>query len=479
MDRLYHLIFTLLLLVPGFARAQQGAAKPTDKIEMESVTDTEFELTVAYPRELLFPEGEAVAGKARWFVSKDRQFKMAVWGERNISQITLASELERRLQWEQKKPELTITYKATKDNWFTYSATVGDSIIYAKTVFDRGTFKSLRLLYPSATKAALDPYVKQIIASFKPHEYRTYTGSVLFKAGEDISILRDDIGDPPSPNVFLASDVGDKPFIERAACVFEESERKRFDELQVSQIVTVAGFHHPTVVMHRPLKIDIHITTISRCVLKSVSDEKTAAPEPTAAVQPLNVEISYQTLKLGMTKEEAITELEKTCTKNSMLALVLTQETCPESQLPHTSVAQIGTVALHCFDKEDKKIESLALLFDEDNVRLMRIIIRIPYSNAAQQELDQYLTQKYGNRIPYSDGDAERFNTFLRTERIRGYDDRPIYALDKVFNSYADQKVLLVLSRASDGEVRMSIVYLHSDLAARMHREHSPKKLDF
>jgi hypothetical protein len=53
-----------------------------------------------------------------------------------------------------------------KATWCVYSGLAGHTIVYQKAIFVDGVFKTIRIEYPDSNKAAYDPLVKRLVASF-------------------------------------------------------------------------------------------------------------------------------------------------------------------------------------------------------------------------------------------------------------------------------------------------------------------------
>ena len=165
MIRKYPLALLILAVTP-FAYAQ--TAKPAAGADsgLESYANARFAFAVEYPKGVLFPQGESTNGDGQRFESKDKKFTLAVWGGFNVFDRTVAEECDWHIGIKRKAAPLTVTYKASKGNWYVFSGVTGGVIVYQKGILQDGAFKTLLLEYPQSDKDALDPVVKRIIGSF-------------------------------------------------------------------------------------------------------------------------------------------------------------------------------------------------------------------------------------------------------------------------------------------------------------------------
>ncbi|HMD71464.1 MAG TPA: hypothetical protein VKF41_08975 [Bryobacteraceae bacterium] len=132
----------------------------------DSYTNGRFGFAVQYPKRLLLAQGESFNGDGQRFESKDKKFKLAVWGGYNVFDRTVAEECDWHIEIKRKAAPLTVTYKVSKGNWYVFSGVTAGLIVYQKGILQDGAFKTLYLEYPQSDKDALDPVVKRIIGSF-------------------------------------------------------------------------------------------------------------------------------------------------------------------------------------------------------------------------------------------------------------------------------------------------------------------------
>jgi hypothetical protein len=140
------------------------AQRPAEPPEFATYANARFGFAVSYPKSLL-PQGESTNGDGQAFESKDKTFKLLVWGQHNALDHTVAEEYEFRMMSPRKK-DLKVTYKVVKPGWFVYSGVANGVIVYEKTILVEGVFKTVYLEYPLRMKDALNGVVNKIIASF-------------------------------------------------------------------------------------------------------------------------------------------------------------------------------------------------------------------------------------------------------------------------------------------------------------------------
>ncbi len=161
-----HPLALLILAATPFACAQTAKPAVSADSGMEGYTNARFDFAVEYPKGMLLPQGESANGDGQRFESKDKKFTLAVWGGYNVFDRTVAEECGWHIGIKRKAAPLTVTYKASKGNWYVFSGVTGGAIVYQKGVLDDGAFKTLYLEYPQSDRDALDPVVKRIIGSF-------------------------------------------------------------------------------------------------------------------------------------------------------------------------------------------------------------------------------------------------------------------------------------------------------------------------
>jgi hypothetical protein len=128
-----------------------------------------FEYSISYPKDILYPQGEAENGDGQKFLSKQGDTMLLVYGSHNIDEQTIK---ERYQQNSQSKPEENpskiVTYRVLKENWFVVSGYVsGNLIFYQKTLLNNDQFKTFYFEYPETQKNLYDSIVKRLSTSFR------------------------------------------------------------------------------------------------------------------------------------------------------------------------------------------------------------------------------------------------------------------------------------------------------------------------
>ena len=125
-------------------------------------TNARFGYSIAYPANLLIPQGESENGDGQVFRALDGSAEMRVYGRNNVNDETLRglfSELSR--EW-----GANITYKVIRQDWFVVTALVNGKIHYQKTMLRRGVFKTFEIEYDSSRRAIFDGVTARISKSF-------------------------------------------------------------------------------------------------------------------------------------------------------------------------------------------------------------------------------------------------------------------------------------------------------------------------
>lgn len=96
-------------------------------------TNSRFAFTVRYPRGVLFPQGESANGDGQVFSSADSAFVLTAWAERREGDGSVQElfDYESRGLVEP-NPNLVVTYKRRKGNWFVVSGKEGSVGVYRR-----------------------------------------------------------------------------------------------------------------------------------------------------------------------------------------------------------------------------------------------------------------------------------------------------------------------------------------------------------
>jgi hypothetical protein len=126
-----------------------------------------FAYSIDYPKNLLFPQGEAENGDGQKFLSKNTDATLLVFGSNNALNQTL----EERYHEESRggtpdTPKRVVTYRVQKDNWYVISGYNDGKVFYQKTIYRDDVFKTFYFEYDENRKSFYDPIVKQLAKSF-------------------------------------------------------------------------------------------------------------------------------------------------------------------------------------------------------------------------------------------------------------------------------------------------------------------------
>jgi hypothetical protein len=146
------------------ALPQSAQAPAANSHAWKLYTNVRFKYSICYPQDLLVPQGEAENSDGQKFLAKDGS-TLVVFGQNNVLNEPLNDALEdtaSRLAGTSGK----VTYKAIKPGWFVVSGQVGQTVFYAKTLYDHEQFKSFELTYDSSASAVYKPIIARLAGCF-------------------------------------------------------------------------------------------------------------------------------------------------------------------------------------------------------------------------------------------------------------------------------------------------------------------------
>jgi hypothetical protein len=155
---------------PGAQAAGGAAAKaPTT---LESVcsrtaeygcyTNHRYGYVLAWPKTMLTPLGEADAGDGQAFASVDGRADLRCWAGFDDAGQTLPAAYAQARQ----EPGRRVTYAHLGRDFFVVSGFEDGRIFYRKTLLAHGVLAAFELRYEVGLKAAFDPVVRDLAASF-------------------------------------------------------------------------------------------------------------------------------------------------------------------------------------------------------------------------------------------------------------------------------------------------------------------------
>jgi hypothetical protein len=129
--------------------------------------NTRFDYSIAYPANLLFPQGEAANGDGQKFLSRNGRAEMLVYGSNNALNRTLRQIFQEKTGNSSKHPNRVITYQVLRRNWFVVSGTENGRVFYQKSLLRNGVFKTFQIEYDENERELFNPVTTKVAASFK------------------------------------------------------------------------------------------------------------------------------------------------------------------------------------------------------------------------------------------------------------------------------------------------------------------------
>ena len=119
-----------------------------------------FGYSIAYPSDLLTPQGEADNGDGQVF--KSDKAEMRVYGSNLLLNKTLSKEYNAAV-----KEHKNVAYKLYRKNFFVVSGSENGKIYYRKTMTKSGAFVTFMIEYDESESAVYDKITARISESFK------------------------------------------------------------------------------------------------------------------------------------------------------------------------------------------------------------------------------------------------------------------------------------------------------------------------
>jgi hypothetical protein len=149
---------------PSFAPSQIQRSVGNYSVAGQGVTyrtysNARYGFSIAYPVNVLFPQGESDNGDGQKFVSQNGRASLLAFGSQR---------LDRSLQdeFQSAQENRTVTYKVLNQNWFVVSGTENGKIFYQKTLLRGDVFKTFIIEYEKAQRATYDAITARIARSF-------------------------------------------------------------------------------------------------------------------------------------------------------------------------------------------------------------------------------------------------------------------------------------------------------------------------
>jgi hypothetical protein len=123
-------LFSLVLLI-GLAISASAS-----DVRYDRYVNVRFAFGISYPAGTLIPQGEADNGDGQKFLSRDGKTVMLAYGYNNPGEYTLKSVFRDEVAGDKAdSSRRTVTYKASKKNWFVVSAIESDKVFYTKVIY--------------------------------------------------------------------------------------------------------------------------------------------------------------------------------------------------------------------------------------------------------------------------------------------------------------------------------------------------------
>jgi hypothetical protein len=152
-------IALLWLVAPLGNSAASHPAGVAQRAVYKTYTNARYGYSIAYPSNLLVPQGEADNGDGQAFRSRDGAAELRVYGSQNLGGGLAGAYTEAQ-------SGKTVTYKTMKGNWFVVSGRDNGKIFYQKTMFKGDVFKTFIIEYDEAQKSVYDAVTVRIARSF-------------------------------------------------------------------------------------------------------------------------------------------------------------------------------------------------------------------------------------------------------------------------------------------------------------------------
>ena len=131
----------------------------TERAVYHTYSNARYRFSIAYPADLLVPQGESDNGDGQRFTSRDGSASLAAFG---------SNRLDRSLQDEfsSAQENRNVTYKVLKRDMFVVSGTENGKIFYQKTLLRGDVFKTFILEYDESARGVYDAVTTRVARSF-------------------------------------------------------------------------------------------------------------------------------------------------------------------------------------------------------------------------------------------------------------------------------------------------------------------------
>jgi hypothetical protein len=156
-------IFFVILLCLAAAGSEAlsltNSANFVQRAVYKTYTNARYGYSIAYPANLLIPQGEADNGDGQIFRSRDGAAEMRAYGSQDLGGGLEAA-------YSEAQEGKTVVYKTMKHNWFVVSGYTGGRIFYQKTMLRGGELKTFTIEYDESQKSVYDAVTARVSRSF-------------------------------------------------------------------------------------------------------------------------------------------------------------------------------------------------------------------------------------------------------------------------------------------------------------------------
>jgi hypothetical protein len=146
----------------SFALIISAWSSVTGRNVYKTYANARFGYSIAYPSNLLEPQGESDNSDGQAFRAADGRAEMKVWGQFNVSRESLQSAYLNVVN----EFGANVTYKVLRSSWFVVSARIKGKIVYRKTVLRRDVYKTFEIQYDESLGSTYDPVTARVAKSF-------------------------------------------------------------------------------------------------------------------------------------------------------------------------------------------------------------------------------------------------------------------------------------------------------------------------
>jgi hypothetical protein len=136
-----------------------GHAFLKQRTAYRTYSNARYGFSIAYPANLLVPQGESDNGDGQKFLSRDGSASLIAFGSMRL-------DTSLRDEFQSAQENRTVTYKVLKRDMFVVSGTIGGKIFYQKTLLRGDVFKTFIIEYAEDDRAVFDAITARVARSF-------------------------------------------------------------------------------------------------------------------------------------------------------------------------------------------------------------------------------------------------------------------------------------------------------------------------